>query len=82
MYSAAYLGRRANLFSNGVNNEDFHTKNVLPERSFRGQNNPRMKVYIPGMQPLTAAFVTPNAALVTPKTIQGGTKDEDDVISS
>jgi len=32
------------LFSNGVNNEDFHTKNVLPERSFRGQNNPRMKV--------------------------------------
>ena len=71
MYSAAYLGRRANLFSNGVNNEDFHTKNVLPERSFRGQNNhPRMKVYlnIPDMQPLTAAFVTPNAD----ETMKGG----------
>ena len=66
MYSAAYLGRRANLFSNGVNNEDFHTKNVLPESSFRGQNNPRiMKVYIniPDMQPLTAAFVTPTTCV-------------------
>ena len=27
MYSAAFLGRRANLFSNGVNIEDFHKKN-------------------------------------------------------
>jgi hypothetical protein len=44
MHSAAYLGRRANLFSNGVNNEVFHKKNVLLERTFSGQNNPRMKV--------------------------------------
>jgi hypothetical protein len=44
MYSAAYLGRRANLFSNGVNNEDFHKENVLLERTFSGRNNPRMKV--------------------------------------
>ena len=40
----AYLGRRANLFSHGVNNEDFHKKNVLLERTFSGRNNPRMKV--------------------------------------
>ena len=40
----AHLGRRANLFSNGVNNEVFHKKNVLLERTFSGQNNPRMKV--------------------------------------
>ena len=44
MYSAAYLGRRANFFSNGVNNDVFHKKNVLLERTFSGQNNPRMKV--------------------------------------
>ena len=44
MYSTAYLGRRANSFSNDVNNEDFHKKNVLLERTFSGQNNPRMKV--------------------------------------
>ena len=41
----ANLGRRANLFSHGVNNnEEFPKKNVLLERTFSGQNNPRMKV--------------------------------------
>ena len=43
MYSTAYLGRRANSFSNDVNNEDFHKKNVLLERTFSGQNSQRVK---------------------------------------
>ena len=64
MYSTAYLGRRANSFSNDVDNEDFHKKNVLLERTFSGRNNQRMKVEnLPGMQPLTASFVTPTTCV-------------------